>query len=40
MPPLFKAAIVASEALRALSLGLPPVTWLADSVYVHSRKQP
>ena len=40
MPPLFKAAILASEALRALSRRLPPVTWLADSVYVHSRKQP
>lgn len=40
MPPAFQAAITVSEALRALSQVLPPVTWLADSVYVHSRKQP
>jgi SAM-dependent methyltransferase/uncharacterized protein YbaR (Trm112 family) len=40
MPTAFQAAILASEALRALSQVLPTVTWLADSVYVHSRKQP
>ncbi len=38
MPLPFKAAITASELLRGLSRILPPVTWLADSVYVHSRK--
>ena len=38
MPPPLKAAITASEWLRALSHALPAVTWLADSVYVHSRK--
>ncbi|MFZ4593448.1 MAG: methyltransferase domain-containing protein [Verrucomicrobiaceae bacterium] len=38
MPAAFQAAILASEALRALSQVLPPVTWLADSVYVHSHK--
>ena len=38
MPLPFKAAISASEVLRALSNLLPPVTWLADSVYVHSKK--
>lgn len=38
MPLPFKAAIAASEMLRAASHVLPPVTWLADSVYVHSRK--
>lgn len=38
MPPAFQAAIAVSEALRALSRVLPPVTSLADSIYVHSRK--
>jgi len=38
MPLPFKAAIATSELLRGLSEWLPPVTWLADSVYVHSRK--
>ena len=38
MPPAFQTAITVSEALRSLSQVLPPVTWLADSVYVHSRK--
>ena len=38
MPLPFRAAITASEVLRAISAVLPPVTWLADSVYVHSRK--
>ncbi|MDB6120343.1 MAG: hypothetical protein JWO08_4124 [Verrucomicrobiaceae bacterium] len=38
MPLPFKAAIAASEGLRRLSQWLPPVTWAADSVYVHSRK--
>lgn len=38
MPLPFKAAIAASEGLRSLSQWLPPVTWVADSVYVHSRK--
>jgi uncharacterized protein YbaR (Trm112 family)/SAM-dependent methyltransferase len=38
MPLPFKAAIAASELLRGVSQVLPPVTWLADSVYVHSKK--
>ena len=38
MPLPFRAALTASEALRHLSHAVPPVTWLADSVYVHSRK--
>lgn len=38
MPAVFKAAIAVSELLRATSKVVPPVTWLADSVYVHSRK--
>ena len=38
MPLHFKAAIAVSELLRGLSKVLPPVTWMADSVYVHSRK--
>jgi uncharacterized protein YbaR (Trm112 family) len=38
MPLPFRTAITASEVLRAISAVLPPVTWLADSVYVHSRK--
>jgi hypothetical protein len=38
MPMHFKAAIAVSEVLRALSKVLPPVTWVADNVYVHSRK--
>ena len=38
MPLHFKAAIALSEQLRALSKILPPVTWLADNVYVHSKK--
>ena len=38
MPPAFQAAITVSEILRSLSQVLPPITWLADSVYVHSRK--
>ena len=37
MPLPFKTAIMVSEALRSLSHVLPPVTWLADSVYVHSK---
>ncbi len=38
MPTPFKMAIKASEMLRGLSKVFPLVTWLADSVYVHSRK--
>ena len=38
MPQPFQAAIVSSEILRGVSQVLPPVTWLADSVYVHSAK--
>jgi SAM-dependent methyltransferase len=38
MPPMLRTAIRASEALRALSRALPPLVWLADSVYVSSVK--
>ena len=38
MPLHFKAAIAMSEGLRALSKIFPPVTWVADNVYVHSKK--
>jgi SAM-dependent methyltransferase/uncharacterized protein YbaR (Trm112 family) len=39
MPPMLRAAIIASETLRALSRAFPPLVWLADSVYVSSVKK-
>lgn len=38
MPPVYRAVIAGSEFLRRASGWLPPLTWLADSVYVESRK--
>jgi SAM-dependent methyltransferase/uncharacterized protein YbaR (Trm112 family) len=39
MTPLLKLVVTASELLRLLSRGIPPLTWVADSVYVSSMKQ-
>ena len=39
MPLTYKTVIVASELLRRASYVLPPLTLLADSVYVSSLKQ-
>jgi len=38
MPPHFQIAIIGSEILRGVSKVLPPMTWLADSVYVEATK--
>ena len=38
MPIALKAAVIASEGLRALSKVFPPLVYVADSVYVSSRK--
>lgn len=38
MTPFMRAAIRVSEALRVMSAVLPPLTWLADSVYLRSTK--
>ncbi len=38
MTPFMRAAIQVSEALRTASAVLPPLTWLADSVYLRSTK--
>jgi hypothetical protein len=38
MPPKYRIAISASEALRAASRFLRPLSYVADSVYVASVK--
>jgi SAM-dependent methyltransferase len=38
MSPLLKCIVLCSEILRRLSLLITPLVYLADSVYVHSRK--
>ena len=38
MPASYRMAISASEALRAASRFLPPLSYVADSVYVSSVK--
>jgi SAM-dependent methyltransferase/uncharacterized protein YbaR (Trm112 family) len=38
MPPGLRMAVSASETLRAISRAVPPLVWLADSVYVSSVK--
>jgi len=38
MPGALKVAVIASETLRGLSKVFPPLVYLADSVYVSSRK--
>jgi SAM-dependent methyltransferase len=39
MPPVFRAVIATSEFLRRLAARFPPLTRIADSVYVESRKE-
>lgn len=38
MPPRYAAVVRASEALRAVSRTLPPVGWVADSLYAEARR--
>jgi SAM-dependent methyltransferase/uncharacterized protein YbaR (Trm112 family) len=38
MSPVLKAAVSVSEVLRKTSRAVPPLTWVADSVYVSSKK--
>ena len=38
MSPLRKGVVIASETLRGISTIIPPLTWVADSVYVEAVK--
>jgi SAM-dependent methyltransferase len=40
MPPRYRALLRASEFLRSLSKAVPPLAWMADSLYVKSSPQP